>query len=44
VRVDGDESNLELPVLEACGTARERLRVRAERLTETTWVVDADAL
>ena len=45
VRVDGDESNLELPALEAFGTQLESdYAVRAERLTETTWVVDADAL
>ena len=45
VRVDGDESNLELPLLEAFGTRLESdYAVRAERLTETTWVVDADAL
>ena len=45
LRIDGRDSDLELPALEEVGERLESdYAVRAERLTETTWVVDADAL
>ena len=45
LRIDDRDSGLELPVLEEIGERLESdYAVRAERLTETTWVVDADAL
>ena len=45
LRLDGEDSDLELPTLEAIGERRGSDYVlRAERLTETTWVVDSDVL
>jgi hypothetical protein len=45
LRVDGEHSELELPKLDAIGERRGSDYVlRAERLTETTWVVDSDVL
>jgi len=45
LRIDDRDSDLELPALEEIGGRLESdYAVRAERLTETIWVVDADAL
>lgn len=45
LRIDDRDSDLELPALSEIGERLESdYAVRAERLTETTWVVDADAL
>ena len=45
LRVDGRDSRLELPKLDEIGARRGSDYVlRAERLTETTWVVDTDVL
>ena len=45
LRIDDRDSDLDLPALEAIGERLESdYAVRAERLGETTWVVDADAL
>jgi hypothetical protein len=45
LRIDDRDSDLELAALEEIGDRLESdYAVRAERLTETTWVVDADAL
>ena len=45
LRLDGEDSNLELPKLDEIGGRRgDDYVLRAERLTETTWVVDSDVL
>jgi hypothetical protein len=45
LRVDGNASTAELPLLEEIGARRGSDYVlRAERLTSTTWVVDTDLL
>lgn len=45
LKVDGNDSTAELPELEEIGARRSSDYVlRAERLTDTTWVVDTDAL
>ena len=45
LRVDGRDARVELPKLDEIGARRGSDYVlRAERLTETTWVVDADVL
>jgi len=45
LRVDGRDARLELPKLDEVGARRGGDYVlRAERLTETTWVVDSDVL
>ena len=45
LKVDGRSSTLELPALAEIGARRDSDYVlRAERLTETTWAVDADVL
>jgi hypothetical protein len=45
VLVDGQPSEIDVSVLERLGEERsEDFAVRAERLTETTWVVDVSAL
>ena len=45
LKVDGHDSTVELPVLDEIGARRGSDYVlRAERLTDTTWVVDTDAL
>lgn len=45
LKVDGDDSTIALPVLDEIGARRSSDYVlRAERLTDTTWVVDTDAL
>ena len=43
--MDGHDSTVELPLLDEIGARRSSDYVlRAERLTDTTWVVDTDAL
>jgi hypothetical protein len=45
LKVDGQDSTLEVPALDEIGARRGTDYVlRAERLTDTTWVVDTDAL
>ena len=45
LKVDGRDSTIALPVLDEIGARRSSDYVlRAERLTDTTWVVDTDAL
>jgi hypothetical protein len=45
LKVDGTGSELAVPELEECGARRgSDFALRAERLTDTTWVIDAQAL